>query len=554
MSSEGSDAAETVLVAPSLVVLVGPPGAGKSTWAAAHFAAGVVSSDALRALVGESQGDQRASADAFDLVERTVAARMRRRLTTVIDTTGYDGALRAAWRTTAAANGVACVAVLFDVAPRTVRARNRQRDPDARVPARVVDAHLARWPEVRAAVETEPFDRIVVVDGDQAAALPVRAVPASVASPGRAPARAAAPPAESGPATQPAPPAEPSGPPGLRFGLQLSAYRWPGSPGRTGATLREIAAAAERAGFESIWVMDHFRQIPQIGRAWDDMLESWTTLAHLAALTERARLGVLVSGITHRDVVHLGQIAATVDVLSGGRVVCGLGAAWFEAEHRAFGWRFPPLAERYALLEDALRFLPLLWGKGTPSFEGRVLRVPEAMCYPRPLQERLPLLVGGDGEQRTLALAARHADAVNLRGGPDVVEAKRAVLAAHCARFERDAAEIEVTHLSNALVGEDAADLERRLEASRPPRQGRERFAAASGAGTVADQVARYRALAEAGVDTAIVALPDLDGPDAVDRFAAVIAACAELDGGVAGLRPRRSAPARSAAPGPLTS
>ena len=162
--------------------------------------------------------------------------------------------------------------------------------------------------------------------------------------------------------------------------------------------------------------MDHFRQIPQVGRAFDDFLESCTTLAYLAAVTDRVRLGTLVSGVTYRNVAHLGKIVATLDVLSGGRAVCGLGLAWFKAEHTAYGWPFPPVTERYDLLEDALRLLPLLWGPGSKPFEGAVLRVPETMCYPRPLQERVPLLVGGGGERRTLRLAARYADAANVFG------------------------------------------------------------------------------------------------------------------------------------------
>src|SRR6185437_792135 len=143
------------------------------------------------------------------------------------------------------------------------------------------------------------------------------------------------------------------------------------------ARLRAIAEAAEQAGFDAIYVMDHFRQIPQVGRAWDDFLESYTTLAYLAACTSRVQLGALVTGITYRNVAHLGKIVATLDVLSGGRATCGLGLAWFAAEHAAYGWPFPAVAERYALLEDALRLLPVLWGPGSPPFEGTVLTVPE---------------------------------------------------------------------------------------------------------------------------------------------------------------------------------
>ena len=189
--------------------------------------------------------------------------------------------------------------------------------------------------------------------------------------------------------------------------------------------------------------MDHFRQIPMFGGAWQDMLESWTTLAFLAGVTERVRLGTLVTGITYRNVAHLGKIAATLDVLSGGRAMCGLGLGWFAEEHRAYGWTFPPTAERYALLEDALQVLPLLWGKGSPAFEGRAIEVPEAMGYPRPLQERIPILVGGNGERRTLRLAARYADACNVIGEVDVVARKVAALhAALRRRSDRDPAEV----------------------------------------------------------------------------------------------------------------
>ena len=146
---------------------------------------------------------------------------------------------------------------------------------------------------------------------------------------------------------------------------------------------------------------------------------------------------------------------ATLDVLSGGRAVCGLGAAWFEEEHRAYGWPFPPVAERLDLVADALELLPLLWGPGAPAYRGRVLDVPEAACYPRPLQERVPIIVGGQGERRTLRLVAERADGCNLFGDPAKVRAKLAVLHAHCADVGRDPAEIEVTHLSTALAGAD---------------------------------------------------------------------------------------------------
>ncbi len=293
----------------------------------------------------------------------------------------------------------------------------------------------------------------------------------------------------------------------LDFGLHVSRFDWPGHPASTATTLADVARAAEAAGFTSVWVMDHFLQIPQIGREWEDMLESHTTLGYLAAATERVKLGALVSGVTYRNIAHLAKIVATLDVLSGGRAVCGIGAAWFEREHRLYGWDFPSKAERFARLEDALELLPLMWGPGSPRFEGRTVTVEEAICYPRPLQERIPILVGGSGERRTLRLVARHADACNLFGDPDTVRHKLAVLHEHCAAERRDPATIAVTHLQRArVIGEGE------------PREG-------VNAGTVEEQIGRYRALAEAGVQTAIVGLGDLAGTETVERFADVIAA-----------------------------
>jgi alkanesulfonate monooxygenase SsuD/methylene tetrahydromethanopterin reductase-like flavin-dependent oxidoreductase (luciferase family) len=237
------------------------------------------------------------------------------------------------------------------------------------------------------------------------------------------------------------------------------------------------------------------------------MLESYTTLGFLAGVTERIRLGTLVTGITYRNVAHLAKIVATLDVLSGGRALCGIGAAWYEREHRLYGWDFPPLRDRFARLEDALELLRLLWGPGAPPFDGRTLTVPEAVCYPRPLQERVPILVGGSGERRTLRLVARHADACNLFGDPATVRRKVAVLHEHCAAEGRDPAEVTVSHLAPARVV--------------PAPEAR----SGPGAGTVEEHVGRFRELAEAGVQTAIVGLSDADGPASVAAFADVVAA-----------------------------
>ncbi|MGI9614803.1 MAG: LLM class flavin-dependent oxidoreductase, partial [Acidimicrobiales bacterium] len=247
------------------------------------------------------------------------------------------------------------------------------------------------------------------------------------------------------------------------------------------------------------------------------------TLGFLAAKTERMTVGAMVTCVTHRNIALLGKIIATLDVLSGGRARCGLGVGWFEREHRAYGYRFPPVGERYELLEDALRFLPLLWGSGSPPFEGTHLSSPEAICYPRPLQSKVPILVGGSGERRTLRLVAEHADACNLFGEPETVRRKIEVLAEHCATFDRDPAEVEITQLSPILSAPDSRSLRGRIAELAPSTVSPEEFAERVAAAPAEVHVERFSSLAEAGVQTAIVSLADVGHPGAVADFAPVI-------------------------------
>jgi F420-dependent oxidoreductase-like protein len=441
---------------PCLVVLVGATAAGKTHWASQWFEPDqIVSSDRLRAMVGLGERDQRASRDAFELLDLIVEKRLRRRLTTVIDTTGLEGKRRDAWRTLAERHGLPAYAVVFDAPANVVRKRNRERGMP--VPSKVVTAQLRDLPAVAEAVAAEGF-------ADVRPPGPVALVEPSLVSAVESAAR------------------QSDEPMTLEFGLQLPRFDFPGHPGTTRDALASAASAAEEAGFTSLWVMDHFLQIPQVGREWEDMLDSYTTLGYLAGVTERIRLGTLVTGITYRNLAHLAKIVATLDVVSGGRAMCGLGAAWFEREHRLYGWEFPPVRERLDRLEDALQLLPLMWGPGSPRFEGKTIVVEEATCYPRPLQERVPLLVGGSGEKRTLKLVARYADACNFVGDAERVRHKLTVLRSHCEAVGRDPASIEVTHLGAAPEG-----------------------------ASVEEHVGRFRELAEAGVHTAIVSFRDAE-------------------------------------------
>ncbi len=472
------------LPSPCVVVLVGPGAAGKSTWAAANFAPDqIVSSDRLRAVIGAGEDDITASADALALLDTIVRARVGRRLTTVIDTLGLDAARRAGWRALAAAHDLPCVAVAFDTPAAACRERNRARDK--RIPVDVLRAQLASWRSTRALLSAEGFHAVLTPD-------PVRTVPPEFL------------------ATVPAPAVERPATRGLRFGLHLSTFD---------TDVRELAVAAEAAGFDAVYVMDHFRQIPQIGRAWEPFYESYTTLAYLAAVTERVQLGALVTGVTYRNVGHLGKIVATLDVLSGGRAVCGLGLGWFKEEHTDYGWEFPSVARRYDLLTDALQALPLLWGPGNPPFAGRAISLPKTLCYPRPVQAHVPIVVGGGGERRTLRLAAQYADTANVLGDLATVRRKKAVLQSHCADTGRDVA---LSHLGTILLGSSDAEVAATVERLRPRRQSATAFAASVAAGTVDDHITRFRALADAGVAEVVVRLAD---PNAVSLMADVVGA-----------------------------
>jgi F420-dependent oxidoreductase-like protein len=500
-----------VLPSPCVVVLVGPVASGKSTWAQRWFEpAQIVASDALRALVGEAEHDLAASADAFALLDDVVARRLRRRLTTVIDTLGLDADHRRRWRELAAAADMPCVAVVFDTPAPECRRRNSAREIAVR--ADVVANQLRRWPAVRADVAAEAWHDVVTPDA-------VAFVPAALA-PARPPERT--PPARVLPVAAASPSQSPAAPPlegRMRIGLQLSSFEWPGGPPLLAENLQRIVTEAEAAGVEHVWVMDHLRQIPQVGPAWQNLPEPYTTLAWLAGVTERIRLGVLVSPAFLRHPAVLADAVATLDVLSNGRAICGLGLGWFADEYAALGIEFPARAERYARLEDVLRLLPLMWGKGSPRFEGRTVVVEEAMCYPRPLQAHVPIWVGGSGERKTLRLVAELADACNLFGAPDVVRRKIDVLHRHCDDVGRDPATIEVTHVSTVLVGRDRAEVAELVDRLRPKRRPAERFAREVNAGTVDDHLARVERYREAGVATMIFSVADTAEPGSMERL-----------------------------------
>ena len=248
----------------------------------------------------------------------------------------------------------------------------------------------------------------------------------------------------------------------MKIGLQISSFTWPGGDAGIGETLAGIVRTADDAGFDSIWVMDHFLQIGSVGKPEEPMLEGTTALGFMAAHSKRARLGLMVGGIHYRGAGLWIKSATTLDVLSGGRAWFGIGAAWNEQESRAWGFPMPPLGERFEMLEETLQLAHSAWRgeRGSrAAFDGEhyqasdPLNSPQALTKPHP-----PILIGGGGERRTLKLVARYADACNVFGtDPDQLRHKYDVLRRHCDSGGRDYDSIEKTLLTQVSITPDGA-------------------------------------------------------------------------------------------------
>jgi F420-dependent oxidoreductase-like protein len=282
----------------------------------------------------------------------------------------------------------------------------------------------------------------------------------------------------------------------MKVGLQICSFTWPGGPDAIGPTLARIVRDADDMGFDSIWVMDHFFQIRGVGKAEEPMLEGMTALGFMSAHSSRARLGLMVGGIHYRDPGLWIKSTTTLDVLSGGRAWFGIGAAWNQEESRALGFRFPPLGERFEMLEETLVMAHEMWSgeRGSESsFQGRHYRAERLLNSPQALSRpRIPIMVGGGGEKKTLRLVAQYADACNVFGSPEAIARKYAILDEHCAAVGRDPAEIERSTLQNVRLG--------------PP----------SSARTESPQqvVDRFGELSDAGADHVIFELKDVHVPE----------------------------------------
>ena len=245
----------------------------------------------------------------------------------------------------------------------------------------------------------------------------------------------------------------------MKVGLQICSFTWPGGDEAIGPTLGRVVCDADEAWFDSIWFMDHFFQIRGVGRPDEPMLEGWTALGFMAAHSTRARLGLMVGGVHYRLPALWAKAATTLDVLSGGRAWLGIGAAWNQEESLGLGFPFPPLGERFEMLEETLKIVHEMWAgeRGSQAaFDGRhyhatrLLNSPQALSRPHP-----PIMIGGGGEQKTLRLVAQYADACNVFGGPVAIHHKYEVLRGHCETIGRDPDEIERSTLQNVRISID---------------------------------------------------------------------------------------------------
>jgi F420-dependent oxidoreductase-like protein len=248
------------------------------------------------------------------------------------------------------------------------------------------------------------------------------------------------------------------------FGLQLPSFTFPDVPDdRLFERIVEIAQTAEESGFDSFWVMDHYHQIGMIGPPSDPMLECYTLLSAVAARTSRVKLGAMVTGVTYRNPAFLAKVVTTLDIVSSGRAILGIGAAWNEDESRAYGYEWPTTAERFERLEDALQICRSMFTNPQSTVKGARHHVDGAFNIPQPVQPGGPrILIGGGGERKTLRLVAQYADMWNGFGDPEGIRHKVEVLAQHCRHAGRDPSEILKTRLGTIIVGTDPREVERR--------------------------------------------------------------------------------------------
>lgn len=303
----------------------------------------------------------------------------------------------------------------------------------------------------------------------------------------------------------------------IQLDLHLPNFNFPGvGPAEVFAKLVDIAQTAERAGLSSVTVMDHYHQIPPVGPPENWMFEGNTILAGLAARTETIALGLLVAGVGYRNPAQHAKITTTLDIISGGRAFHGIGAGWFEEEHEAYGFAFPPLKERFERLEDHLRIVRAMFTEERATVEGQHFSVREAYNNPKPLRGDVPILIGGSGERKTLRMVAQYADGCNLFGDPDRARHLLGVLGEHCERLGRDPAGITKTVMMSIAIAEDEAGVAAKLQAMRdaglPPSR-----IEGTVAGTPEQILERAHAFKEVGIEGVTFSMADVHDLEALE-------------------------------------
>ena len=302
----------------------------------------------------------------------------------------------------------------------------------------------------------------------------------------------------------------------ITLDLHLPSFNYPGTePDQVFERIVEIATTAEASGWSSVSLMDHLHQIPVVGPEENWMFEGSTMLAAIAARTSKLTLGLLVGGVTYHNPALHAKITTTIDVISRGRAWHGIGAAWFEGEHQAYGFEFPPIAERFERLEDHLQIARAMFTEERATFRGKHFSVDGAINNPKPLRGDIPIMVGGSGERKTLRMVAQYADGCNLFGDVDRARHLLGVLEAHCERLGRDPAEITKTRTGTIAIAPSHEEALAKVEQLRRAGASEQRIAMTmvGDPDGVAEQV---QAFADAGIEGMTFSMADVHDLESV--------------------------------------
>ncbi len=314
----------------------------------------------------------------------------------------------------------------------------------------------------------------------------------------------------------------------FQLDLHVPNFNWPGTePETLFEKLSEIATTAESSGFSSLSLMDHLHQIPGVGPRENYMFEGSTMLSAIAARTSTINLGLLVGGVMYHNPAKLAKITTTIDIVSGGRAVLGIGAGWFEEEHNAYGIPFPPLKERFERLEDTLNIARLMFTEAEASYTGTHHSITNALNNPKPLRGDIPILIGGSGERKTLRMVAQYADGSNFFGDLERVKHLLGVLEGHCEKLDRDPAEITKTRMARIALASSEGEAQRKFAQLTAGLSGEvlERVRAMTFVGdadAIAEQAQPY---IDAGLDGFTIVLPDIEDLEVVAQVGEALGA-----------------------------